>query len=170
MPDVAVIDIAMPKVNGIEAARQIKAACPTIAILMVSAFDYESYVLASLQAGAAGYMLKNAPVSELISAIRLVRTGEAVFDLKAVSKVLRHIDEESEGRRGPAKLYRRELEVLRLAAKGSSNRTIAEELGLSERTVQTHMVNIFRKLGVTSRTEAVLHALKEGWLTVNDLP
>ena len=171
LPDVAIIDIAMPKLNGIEAARQIKAARPAIAILMVSAFGYESYILASLRAGAAGYLLKNAPLRELTNAIRSVHVGEAVFDLKAASKILRRLaDDKGEKRGGLEELQPRELEVLRLAGKGMSNKEIAGELVLSERTVQTHLVNIFRKLGVGSRTEAVLHALREGWLTLDDLP
>ena len=171
LPDVAIIDVAMPKLNGIEAAKQIKAACPNTAILMVSAYSYESYLLASLRAKAAGYILKNASLDELINAVRMVHNGEAVFDFKSISKVLGQLttDEDTE-RKMLAELHHRELEVLKLAAKGRSNKEIAEELGISERTVQTHMVNIFRKLEVGSRTEAVLHALREGWLNLDDLP
>ncbi len=169
-PDVAILDVAMPKVNGIEAAKEIKVAIPTIAILIVSAFDYQSYLVATLQAGAAGYMLKNAPISEYISAIRLAHTGEAIFDHKIISRVLGKLT--SEGGKKPelADLQERERQILKLAARGMSNRDIGKELGISERTVQTHMVNIFRKLKVGSRTEAVLHALREGWLTLEDLP
>ena len=171
LPDVAIIDVAMPKLNGIEAAKQIKAACPNTAILMVSAFGYESYILASLRAGAAGYLLKTTPLRELTNAIRSVHTGEAVFDLKAASKILRRLTaEKGKEKEGLEELHRRELEVLKLAAKGISNKEIASKLTISERTVQTHLVNIFRKLGVSSRTEAVLHALKKGWLTLDDLP
>ena len=171
LPDVAIIDIAMPKLNGIEAVKQIKAARPATAILIVSAFDYESYILASLRAGAAGYLLKSTPLHELTNAIRSVHAGEAVFDFRATSKILRRLaDDKGEERRYLEELKPRELEVLRLAGKGISNKEIAGELVISERTVQTHLVNIFRKLGVGSRTEAVLHALKEGWLTLDDLP
>jgi DNA-binding NarL/FixJ family response regulator len=171
LPDVAIIDIAMPKLNGIEAAAQNKAARPAIAILMVSAFGYESYILASLRAGAAGYLLKNAPLRELTNAIRSVHAGEAVFDLKATSKILRRlVGDKGEERIELEELHPRELEVLRLIGKGMSNKEIARELVISERTVQTHLVNVFRKLDVGSRTEAVLHALREGWLTLDDLP
>lgn len=171
MPDVAIIDVAMPSFNGIEAARQIKGACPTICILMLSAFGYESYLLASLRAGAAGYLLKTTPPRELVSAVRSVDTGEAVFNMKAISKTLRHLTaEESEQKKGAGELHHRELEVLKLAAKGMSNAKIATELCISDRTVQTHMFNIFGKLTVGSRTEAVLRALREGWLTLDDLP
>jgi len=169
-PDMVIIDVALPKLNGIEAAKQIKLAYPTTAILMISAYGYESYMLASLRAGAAGYVLKDAPVSKLISAIRLIYTGETVFDLKAISKILAHLAaERGDERRRLVELHDRELEILNLAAKGLSNKAIASELGISERTVQTHMVNIFRKLEVGSRTEAVIHALREGWVTLDDL-
>jgi DNA-binding NarL/FixJ family response regulator len=170
-PDVAILDVAMPKLNGIEAAKQIKAIYPGIAILMISAFKYESYMLASLRAGAAGYVIKTAPIGDIINSIRLVNTGEAVFDMKVVSNLLSRIaTEEGRTKKGLARLQNRELEVLKLAAKGMSNSQIATELVISKRTVQTHMVNIFKKLEVGSRTEAVLHALREGWLIPDDLP
>jgi DNA-binding NarL/FixJ family response regulator len=169
LPDVAIIDVAMPGINGIEAATQIKAACPGTAILMMSAYRYEPYMLASLRAGAAGYLLKNIPLRDLINAIRLVHAGEGVFDLKAASKILSRVAGDKE-RRDLEGLCRRELEVLGLAAKGLGNKEIAAELVISERTVQTHLVNIFRKLRVSSRTAAVFTALKEGWLTLDDLP
>ncbi len=171
LPDVAIIDVAMPKLNGIEAARQIKAASPTTAILMVSAYAYESYLLASVRVGAAGYLLKNAPVSELISAVRSVRNGEAVFDSKAIGKVLGRLATEPGAKsKGLEGLHDREVQILKIAAKGLSNKHIAEKLDISERTVQTHMFHIFKKLEVGSRTEAVLRALREGWLTLDDLP
>lgn len=170
-PDVAILDIAMPNLDGIEAARQIKDACPNTAILMLSAYGYDSYILSSLRAGAAGYLLKNAPVHELISSIRLAHAGEAVLDLKAIDKVLRYLAVEQGGERKDVEvLHHREREVIKQAAMGKSNREIAEALFISERTVQTHMVNIFQKLRVGSRTEAVLRALKEGWITLDDLP
>ena len=170
-PEVVVIDVDMPELNGIEAAKQIKANCPTIAILIVSAFSYQSYILAALRAGAAGYLLKSAPLRELISAIRLVHAGEGIFDLKAVGKILSRLTAETrDDVRVFEPLNRRELDVLKLAAKGMSNKVIAEELFISPRTVQTHLVNIFGKLQVGSRTEAVLRALKEGWFTFDDLP
>jgi len=170
-PDVAVIDVALLGINGIEAAKQIKADFPTVAVLILSAFGYESYVLAALQAQASGYMLKNAPISELISAIRLVHAGDAVFDLKAINRVLRPLaDEKDDGSRKYGKLQRREIQVLKLVARGMTNKEVSRQLTISARTVQTHLVNIFRKLQVSSRTEAVLRALREGWLTLDELP
>jgi DNA-binding NarL/FixJ family response regulator len=169
-PDVAIIDVSMPKLNGIEATKQIKAACPDIAILMVSAFDYDSYVLASLQAGASGYMTKSTSLGDLISAVRLVCRGESVLDVRATDKLVRHLTSgDGRNKKSFEHLYARELEIIQLAAKGLSNRAIAEKLIISERTVQTHLVNIFRKTGVNSRTQAVLYALKKGWLTPDDL-
>jgi NarL family two-component system response regulator LiaR len=170
-PDVAILDVAMPGLNGIEAAKQIKATSPETAVLMLSAYGYEPYLLSSLQAGVSGYVLKSAPVSELTRAIRLVHDKQAIFDFEAMKKVLRGLmaDTGTESK-GPQGLHRRELEVLRLAAKGFSNKDIAQKLGIGTRTVQTHLLRIFHKLGVNSRTEAVFHALKKGWVTLDELP
>jgi len=168
-PDVAVIDVSMPNLDGIKATEKIKAACPDTAVLMISAFDYQSYVLASLKAGASGYMSKDRPLRELISAIRLVRGGDSILDLKATDTIVQClIDSERGGKTGFDELQSRELDVIKLTAKGMSNKDIADELFISERTVQTHLINIFRKLGVNSRTQAVLYALRKGWITLND--
>ena len=169
LPDVVIIDVAMPNLNGIEAAKQINVACPNTAILILSAFDYEQYMIAALQAGAAGYLLKSIPMPHLINAIRLLHVGEGVFDLNVGNNVLRRLALESEKVIGSAGLSYQEMRVLKLGAKGLSNKEIASELVLSERTVKTHMINIYRKLGVNSRTEAVSRAVKEGWLILNDL-
>ncbi|MBI2869008.1 MAG: response regulator transcription factor [Chloroflexi bacterium] len=169
-PDVIIMDIAMPGLSGIEAAKQIKETSPDTAILMMTAYDYESYILASLRAGAAGYLLKDTSLRDVVNAVRMVFNGESVFALKATSKLLRRLDPQGSQDRGTPDLQSRELEILRLAARGISNREIALKLEISERTVQTHLVNIFRKLKVGSRTEAVLRALRLGWLTAEDLP
>ena len=169
-PDVAIIDVSMPNLNGIQAARQIRATCPATAILMISAFDYESYVLASLQAGATGYMLKDRPLRELVSAIRLVSSGDSVLDLKATNTILQFLNSSGDGSAIDFEhLLPRELEVVKLIAKGMNNKDIAEHLFISERTVQTHLVNIFRKLKVNSRTQAVIYALRKGWVTIDNL-
>lgn len=167
-PDVAIIDVSMPIVNGIDAAKQIKAVSPNTAILMISAFDYQSYILASLRAGASGYMSKSMPLSTLVSAIRLVNNGERVLDLKATDKIVNYLaSSDGSGKADLEPLHPREQEIVKLAARGMSNKEIAGELYISERTVQTHLVNIFRKLGVSSRTQAALHAIKKGWITID---
>lgn len=171
-PDVAVLDVAMPKLSGIEATKQIKAACPDTAILIVSAYENEPYVINAIEAGAAGYLLKSARVRELGAAIRAVYNGEMVFDSSAARRVFnRVVPSKSPANSGESsrQLNQRELDVLKLAAKGMSNKEIAQELTVSVRTVQTHLVNIFTKLNVNSRTEAVLDALREGLFTLDDL-
>jgi two-component system, NarL family, response regulator LiaR len=170
-PDVAVLDVAMPKLNGVDAARQIVSISPKTAILVVSAFGYEAYLLASIRAGAAGYMLKNAPVSDLVSAVRMVHRGEALFNLKSIRQVLSQLSIDGRTLKSSrTELRKRELETLKLVARGMSNKEIAEKLFISERTVQTHLFNVFKKLDTGSRTEAVLRAVREGWLTMDDLP
>ncbi len=170
-PDVALMDIAMPKLNGIEATKQIKAICPATAVLILTAHDNDQYVFAILEAGAAGYLLKDVRARDLIEAIRAVNAGESVLHpviaRKVVNRFARPLGEPSE-ESALDRLTEREMEVLRLAAEGMSNNEIAQELVLSIRTVQGHLSNIFSKLQVGSRTEAVLYALREGWLTLED--
>ena len=173
LPDVALVDVSMPRLNGIEATRQIKEASPRTAVLIISAFDNEPYVIGAIKAGAAGYLEKSVRVRELAAAIRAVHAGESVLDAGAASAVFGRLARTAgrgDRRQDASELHRRELEVLRLAAGGMSNKQIAGELSISVRTVQTHLVNTFAKLGVGSRTEAVLHALRAGWLTLDDLP
>jgi NarL family two-component system response regulator LiaR len=170
-PNVVVMDIAMPKLNGVEATKQIKALNPSIAVLILTAYDYDQYIFALLEAGAAGYLLKGVRVHELIDAIRAVYAGESVLHPVVARRVIDRLV--SPGRKeAPVvePLSEREMEVLKLAATGVSNKDIAQQLFLSPRTVQVHLGNIFSKLGVASRTEAVLHALRKGWLTLDDLP
>ena len=170
-PDVAIIDIAMPKLNGIEATKQIKKLCPATAVLILTAYDDDQYVFALLEAGAAGYLLKNVRGRELIEAIRQVNAGESVLHPVIARKVIdRFARPSSEPPEEHAldKLTQRELEVMKLAAKGITNREIARELSLSARTVQAHLSTIFSKMQVSSRTEAVVRALQKGWITIGD--
>jgi len=170
-PDIVIMDIAMPVINGIEATRQIKEILPTTAVLVLSAYGYAPYVFSVLEAGAGGYLLKNVPMRELIRAIRALRNGESVFDQEVAEKVLRNLVKSWRGGLATSnQLKPRELEVIRLGARGLSNDEIAEKLNISPRTVQTHFTHIFDKLEVGSRLEAILRCLKEGWLLLDDLP
>ena len=172
-PDVAIIDIAMPNVDGIEATKQIKTLYPGIAVLILSAYDDDQFVFSLLEAGAAGYLLKSVRGHELIEAVRHVYSGESVLHPAVARKVLnRFVPTTGEAeRQKPAQLLsHREMDVLKLAARGLSNQDIADQLCLSLRTVQAHLGHVFNKLQVSSRTEAVIRALKEGWVTLHDRP
>lgn len=167
-PDVAVIDIGMPRMNGIEATRRIKEEHPEIGVLVLSVHDDDPYVYAILEAGAAGYLLKDVRGAELVEAVRSVRAGEAVLHPAIARKVLGRF-RTAGGAEDGVPLTEREIEVLRLAARGLSNKQIGARLGLSARTVQVHLGRIFRKLRVASRTEAVIHGLRRGWIRLEDL-
>ncbi len=171
-PDVALIDVSMPKLDGIEATRQIKALCPSIAVLVLSAYDDDQFVFGLLEAGAAGYLLKNVRGREIVDAIRAVDAGESVLHPAVARKVLNRfasVSANTQVKKPLELLTGREMEVLRLVTRGSGNKDIAEDLCLSVRTVQGHLANIFTKLRVSSRTEAVVRALREGWVTLDDV-
>lgn len=170
-PDVVLMDIAMPEVNGIEATRQIKEQRPETVILVLTAYDDDRYVFALLEAGAAGYLLKNAHGDELISAIKEVHAGESILSPSVARKVLgKFIGSRGDRPAGEtATLTEREIEILRLAATGLPNKAIAEDLSVSPRTVQLHLAHVFQKLGVASRTEAVVTGLKRGWLHLEEI-
>ena len=172
-PDVVIIDIAMPKLDGIEATKQIKALHPDIAVLALTAYDDDQFVFGLLEAGAAGYLLKSVRGRELIDAVRQIYAGESVLHPAIARKVLNRFvptPGKQAGQKPPEVLSDREMQVLKLAAKGLSNQDIANDLCLSLRTVQAHLGHIFNKLQVSSRTEAVVRALKEGWVTLEDIP
>jgi len=171
-PDVIVMDISMPKLSGIEATKQIKALQPSAAVLILTAYDYEQYIFPLLEAGAAGYLLKDVSSRELISAIQTVYRGEAVLHPAIARKVMERLRQpklEPTGERVSDLLTERETSILKMAAKGMSNSDIAQELHLSVRTIESHLGNIFNKLGVGSRTEAVIQAMKRGWFTLEEL-
>lgn len=169
-PDVAVMDIVMPELNGIEATKKIKEVNPSTAVLILTAYDDERYILGLLEAGAAGYLLKNARGQQLTNAIRAVRAGESVLVPEVARKLLSRASRPlSQAERGGAdELTTREMEVLKLAARGMSNKDIAKKLFLSVRTVKAHLYSIFGKLQVGSRTEAVLTGLKRGFVSIDD--
>jgi len=183
-PDVAVLDVQMPGMGGIEATRRIKAQCPAVRVLILTAYDDDPYIFALLHAGANGYILKTADSAELVRALRAVHRGESALDSAVTHKVVQQLTTGRpsaslpNGVPGQAAaeprsaavwveaLTEREVEVLRLAAKGLTNKAIGHTLGISDRTVQGHLANIYGKLGVNSRTEAVTQALKQGWIVV----
>ena len=172
-PDVVIMDIAMPKLNGIEATRQIKLICPDTAVLILSAYADDEYVFGLVEAGAAGYLLKTASGEELSRAIRAVHKGEPVLDPIIARKILNRLSLSGKIRRAAKpseRLSDREMDIIKLAARGMSNKDIAKELHLSWRTVEGNLRNIFIKLGVGSRTEAVIQAMRRGWLTLEELP
>jgi NarL family two-component system response regulator LiaR len=172
-PDVAIMDIAMPGVDGIEATKKIKSLYPSVAVLILSAYDDDQFVFSLLEAGAAGYLLKSVRGRELIDAVRQVYAGESVLHPAIARKVLNRFvpaPGKSLAKKPVEILSDREIEVLKLATRGLSNQDIADELCLSLRTVQAHLGHIFNKLEVSSRTEAVVRALKEGWVTLEDIP
>ncbi|MFC2035560.1 response regulator [Chloroflexota bacterium] len=170
-PDVAILDIAMPILNGIEATKQIKTVSPSTAVLILTAYDYDQYVSAILEAGAAGYLLKDVRGQEVIEAVRAVRAGESVLHPVVARKALNHfVRTETKNRAARALILTdREIEVLRCVAKGQGNKEIAKDLSLSVRTVQAHLGNIFNKLGVGSRLEAVRTGLKNGVISLGDI-
>ncbi|MBI5285054.1 MAG: response regulator transcription factor [Chloroflexi bacterium] len=172
-PDVVIMDISMPVMTGIEATRRIKESQPNTAVLILTAYDDDQYVFALLSAGAAGYLLKDVPSAEVVRAVRSVFAGEPVLHPAIARKLLRRFARPGE-QGGPARdadgsLTDRELEVLRLAACGLSNAEISDRVALSIRTVQVHLTHVFSKLGVGSRTEAVIVGLKTGLLKLEDL-
>jgi len=167
-PDVAVLDIRMPEVTGVEATRRIKARFPEMRVLVLTSYDDDPYVFALLQAGADGYVLKTASGDELARAVHTVYRGESALSPEIASKVVRQaLSGHPQGAAEQVEnLTDRELDVLRLAARGLTNRAIGHELAISHRTVQGHLQSIYGKLGVNSRTEAVTEALKRGWIVI----
>jgi DNA-binding NarL/FixJ family response regulator len=167
-PDVAVLDIRMPEVTGVEAARRIKARFPGVRVLILTAYDDDPYIFALLEAGADGYVLKTASGDQLADAVHTVYRGESALSPEIASKVVRRA---TTGRPPGAAdqvepLTPREIDVLRLVARGMTNRQVGSELDISHRTVQGHLASIYGKLNVSSRTEAVTEALKRGWIVI----
>ena len=172
-PDVVLMDVRMPRLNGIEAARQIRAEVPTTKILMLTVSDEEDDLYEAIKAGANGYLLKEISVEEVADSIRAVMQGQSLLSPSMASKLLNEFNalvkraEDKQQFAGPV-LTNREMEVLRLVAKGMSNREIATDLYISENTVKNHVRNILEKLHLHNRMEAVIYAVKERLLDLRD--
>ena len=163
-PDVAVLDIQMPKASGIEVTRWVRAHLPEVGVLILTAYNDDPYVIAVLQAGANGYVLKTSQADELTQAVRDVNEGKSVLDPAVTRKLMSNLFKRP-GKITAEPLTERELDVLRLAAKGFTNKAIGMQLGISDRTVQGHLAHIFAKMQASSRTEAVMRAVSLGWIS-----
>jgi NarL family two-component system response regulator LiaR len=163
-PDVAVLDIQMPGASGIQVTRWVRSHLPQVGVLILTAYDDEPYVMAVLQAGANGYVLKTARPEDLVQAVRAVNEGKSALDPSVTQKLMSNLFKRPE--KFPVEpLTERELDVLRLAAKGFTNKAIGVQLNISDRTVQGHLAHIFAKLRVASRTEAVMRGVSLGWVS-----
>jgi len=172
-PAVVLMDIVMPKLSGIEATKQIKQVSPATIVLILTAYSDIRYILGLLEGGASGYLLKSARGNEIIGAIRAVCSGESVLDPVVTRKLLERVvgrAKETGNAEERGTLSQREVEILRLASKGMSNKDIANALFLSVRTVKAHLTNIFNKMGVGCRTDAILKGLREGYINLHDIP
>ena len=168
-PDVAVLDIQMPKASGIEVTRWLRAHLPEVGVLILTAYDDDPYVMAVLQAGANGYVLKTATMEDLIQAVRDVHEGKSALDTSITKKLMANLFKTRDSK--PMEpLTDRELDVLRLAARGYTNKAIGIQLNISDRTVQGHLAHIFDKMQATSRTEAVMRAVALGWISQSQVP
>ena len=162
-PDVAVLDIQMPKRTGIEVCRHIRTEQWPIGILILTAYDDDPYLLAVLQAGANGYVLKTADADEVVRAVHEVHEGKSTLDPRIARKLMTQLASQAAAKPIES-LTAREMDVLRLAARGYTNKAIAAQLSISDRTVQGHLANVFSKLHVATRTEAVMRAVSLGWI------
>lgn len=172
LPDVIIMDIGMPVMNGLEATRQIKAVHHGIAVLVLTVHTDKEHILGILEAGAAGYLTKVAFDDDILCAIQAIATGEAVLTPSILQQILgSHSGETAETQTAPVayNLSSKEISILKLAAKGLSNKNIATKMNLSEGTIKSYLVAIFSKINVSSRTEAVMTGLKAGFINIHDL-
>ena len=166
-PDVAVLDIQMPGQSGIDVTHAIRAERLPVGVLILTAFDDEPYIRAVLQAGANGYVLKTAEAQDIVEAVQAVNEGRSVLDPMIARKLMGQLARSEAAGISPEPLTERELEVLRLTAKGHTNKAIGAQLSISDRTVQGHLAKIYDKLHAGSRTEAVMRAVSFGWISAD---
>jgi DNA-binding NarL/FixJ family response regulator len=167
-PDLVVMDVRMPGLNGIEATKRIKVAHPRVHVLVFTAHDDDRYVFPLLDAGANGYVLKTTRQRDLVKAIRDVHRGETALHPAVARRVVQRLTRKNrfQGEGMVESLTEREMQVLEAIAKGWSNKEVSEALHISPHTVQVHLSNVFGKIGVNTRTEAVLYAIRQGWVEV----
>ena len=171
-PNIVIMDISMPNMDGLEATQQIKATCPDVAVLVLTVHTDDECILEILQAGAAGYLIKSAFGDEVVQAVRAVVTGEMVLSHAIGQRLMKQAARyptKPVSLEAGEKLSTRELEILKLTARGMSNKDIAQTLGIKLRTVKGHLADIFSKLRVASRTEAVIAGLRTGFLSMDDI-
>ena len=170
-PDVVLMDISMPKMDGISATREIRSLLPQSAVIILTAHEEDERVFEGIKAGAQGYLLKDAELEDLSRAIRTVYAGDTIVARELAQKMLTTFESGRSGGSQPAPppLTERELEVIRALAQGMSDRQIAHSLGISEKTVRNHTSNIYRKLHIFDRTQAVIYAVREGVIDVEEL-
>ncbi len=165
-PDVVLMDLRMPVMDGVEAMRAIAAQQPSVSFIVLTTYDNDEYIFKGIEAGARAYLLKDSPREELFKAIRAVHRGESLIQPSVASKVLDRFATLSRQTQSPELLSEREKEVLRLMATGAANKAIASALFISESTVKTHVQSIFQKLDVSDRTGAVTQALQRGIISL----
>jgi len=171
-PDVVLMDISMPKMDGIAATREIKDLLPQSAVVILTGHEEDEHVFEGIKAGAQGYLLKDSEPEDLSRAIHTVHAGNTIIAPDLAQKMLNTFEggrQEGSSRLAPPPLTERELEVIRALARGMSDRQIAHALGISEKTVRNHTSNIYRKLHIFDRTQAVIYAVREGVIDVGDL-
>jgi DNA-binding NarL/FixJ family response regulator len=161
LPDVVLMDLVMPRLDGVGAMRELRRRLPQTRVIVLTSFAEDERLLPAIQAGAAGYLLKNVAPAELARAVRAAHAGEALLDPVIAARLVDAIAQPA-GEPAPERLTAREQEVLALIARGYSNKRIARELGIAEKTVKTHVGHLLAKLGVTDRTQAAVHAVRMG--------
>ena len=161
-PDIILMDLQMPEMDGVEAIEEIKMETSDIGIIILTTYDTDDYIFRGIEAGARGYLLKDSPPEEVIKAIHTVHKGESMIQPKVASRLIDRFSQLSHDSVPQDVLSPREVEVLQLIAKSAVNKEIASELFIGESTVKTHIIHIFNKLGVKGRTEAVTEGAKRG--------